>query len=109
MVEVPEARAMARKARVSLKDEARAKVKRKAKVEDAEAPTRRTRTGTRTRTSTGLGETLTLHQGGPILSPLVGSKKRGLRPVPRPKHNRNKELGVPTKMGTSLTPANVPA
>ena len=38
-VEVPEARAMARKARVSLKDEAKLKVKRKATLEDAEALT----------------------------------------------------------------------
>ena len=108
-VEVLEARAMARKARVSLKDEANAKVMCKAKVEDAKALARRTRTRIRTRTRTGPGETATLRQEGPILSPLVGSKTRRLRPVPRGNLNKNKKLSVPTKMGTSLTPANVPA
>ena len=73
-VEALVARVMATKARVSLKDEAKAKVKRKAKVEDAKALTGRTRTETRT----GSGETPALRQGGPILSPLEGSKTRGL-------------------------------
>ena len=108
-VEVPEARARARKASRSLGDEAKAKVKDKAKVEDVEAPTGRTRTRTRRGTRTGPGETPTLRQGGPILTPLVGSETRGLQPVPRGKLNKNKGLSVRTKMGTSLTPANVPA
>ena len=72
-VEAPEARAMARKARVSLMDAAKAKVKCKAKVEDAEALTGRTRTRTRVKIRTGPGETPTLRQGGPIPSPLEGS------------------------------------
>ena len=46
-----------------------------------------------------------LQQGG-TLSPLVGSRTRGLRPFPRHKPNKNKGLSVPTKMGTSQTPAN---
>ena len=100
---------MARKARVSLKGEAKVKIKRKAKVEDAEAPRRRTRTRTRTRTSTGAGETPTLRQGGPILSPVVGSKTQDLRLVPRRRLNKNRGLSVPTKVGTILTPANDPA
>ena len=41
-VEVPEARALAKKARVTLKDGAKAKVTRKATVEDVEALTRKT-------------------------------------------------------------------
>ena len=100
---------MAKNARVTLKDEGKAKVKRKATVEDVEALTRRTRTRIRTTSRTGPGETPTLHQGGPILSPLVGSETRRLRPVPRPNPDKNKELSLPTKMGTSVTPANVPA
>ena len=63
-------------------------------------------TGTRTQTSPE-GSPI-LHQGG-TLSPLVGSQIRGLRPVPRRKPNKNKKLSVPTKMGTGLTPANIPA
>ena len=47
-VEVPEARAKARKARGGLKGDEKGKVKHEAKVEDAETPTGRTRTGTRT-------------------------------------------------------------
>ena len=74
MVEVPEARANVRKARVRLKGDAKVKVKRKTKVEDPEATTRRTRTGTRTRTRTGPLETPTLRQGGPIPSLLVAAK-----------------------------------
>ena len=108
-VEAVEARAMARRVSGSPKDEAKAKAKCKAKVEDAEALTRRTRTRTRTRTRPGPGETPTLHQGGPTLSPLEGSRTRGLRPVPRRKRNKNKELSAATKMGTSVTPVNVPA
>ena len=49
-----------------------------------------------------------LRQGG-TLSPLVGNQTRDPRPVPRCKLNKNKGLSVPTKMGTSLTPANAPA
>ena len=101
------ARAMAGKARVSLKDEAMAKVKLKAKVEDAEALTGRTRTTTRTRPRTGPEDIRTLRQEGPILSPPVCSKTRGLRPGSKRKLNKNKELSVATKMGTSLTPVNV--
>ena len=52
--------------------------------------------------------TPSLHQGG-TLSTVVGSGTQGLRPVPRHKPNKNKGLSVPTKMGTSQTPANVPA
>ena len=71
---------------------------------DEEAPTAsRTRTGTRTSPET----TPILHQGEP-LSPLVGNQTRDLRHVPRRKPNKNKGLSVPTKMGTSQTPANVP-
>ena len=80
-----------------------AKAQRRAKV-DEEAMTA-SRTRTRTRTSTE-GSPI-LHQGG-TLSPLVGSQIRGLRPVPRRKPNKNKRLSVPTKMGTSQTPANGP-
>ena len=98
---------MAKKARGCHKAEAKAKVQRKAKMEDAEALTGRTRTRTRTGTRTGPGETPALHQGG-TLSPLVGSKTRGLRFIDRRKLNENKELSVPTKMGTSLTPVKVP-
>ena len=47
------------------------------------------------------------NQGGPILSPLVGSKIRDLRPVPRRKPNKNKGLSVLTKMRIVLTPASV--
>ena len=112
-VEVPEARAIARKARASLQDEAKAKVMHKAKPEDAEGPTRRTRTRTRTRTTTrtrtGPVETPTLRKGGPILTPLLGSKTQGLRPASRRKLNKNKGPSARTKKGTSLTPANVRA
>ena len=48
-----------------------------------------------------------LRQGG-TLSPLLGNQTRALRPVPRRNPNKNKGLSVPTKMGTSLTPANTP-
>ena len=96
------------KARGSLKDEAKVNAKSKAKAEDEEAMIRRTRIETGARTRTSPGETPILHQGG-SLSPLGGSKTRGLRRVPRRKFNENKELSVATKMGTSLTPANVPA
>ena len=75
-VEAVEARAMARRARGSPKDEAKAKATNKAKVEDAEALTRsrRARTGPR--------ETPTLNQWGPTLRPLECSKTQGLRPPP---------------------------
>ena len=62
---------------------------------------------TRTRTRTSLKGTPILHQGG-TLSPLVGNQTQDLRPVPRSKPNKNKGLSVPTIMGISLTPANVP-
>ena len=81
-----------------------AKAKRRAKL-DEEALIA-SLTGTRTLTSPE--GTPILHQGG-TLSPLVGSGIRGLRPVPRRKPNKNKGLSVQTKMGTSRTPANVPA
>ena len=93
---VKEAKATVARARGSRNDEAKAK--RKAKVEDAEALTTRIRT----RTRTSPGEAPFLRQGGPVLSPLEGSKTRGLRPVPKRKRNKNKELSVATKMGTSL-------
>ena len=99
---------MAGKAKGSLKDEAKDKVKRKAKMEDVEALTRRPRTRARTRTRTGPGEPQPLLQGAPILSPLVASKTRGLRPVPRRKLNKNSEISVPTRMGTIPTPVNLP-
>ena len=60
---------MARKARGSLKDEAKAEDKSKAKVEDTEDLTGGTRTRTRTRTNTRPGETTIPYQGG-TLSPL---------------------------------------
>ena len=88
---------------------AKVNVKCKAKGEDAEATTRRTKTGARTRTRTGPGESPTLHQGGAILSPLLGRKTRGLRHVPRRKLKKNKGLSVQTKMGTSPTPATISA
>ena len=74
-------------------------------MEDAEALTRRIRIKTRI----GPGEIPILRQGGPILSPLEGSKTRGLLPIPKRKRNKNKELSGATKMGTSLTAVNVPA
>ena len=54
-VEVPEARATARKARGNLKDEAKGKVEHKAKVGDSEARRRGTLTRTMRRTRTGPG------------------------------------------------------
>ena len=81
-----------------------AKAKRRAKVEEEAI----TASLIRTRTLTGPEGTPILHQGG-TLSPLVGSRIQGLRPIPRRKPNKNKGLSVPTKMETSLTPANVPA
>ena len=62
---------------------------------------------TRTRTRTSPEGTPILRQGG-TLSPLVGNQTRALQPVPTRKPNKNKGLSVPTKMGTSLTPANAP-
>ena len=62
---------------------------------------------TRTRTLRSPEGTPILHQGG-TLCPLVGSRIQGLRPVPKRKPNKNKGLSVPMKMGTHLTPANVP-
>ena len=81
---------------------AKAKVA-KAKVdEEALAGSR-----TRTRMRTSPERTPILRQGG-TLSPLVDDQTRDLRPVPRRKPNKNKGLSVPTKIGTSLTPANAP-
>ena len=62
---------------------------------------------TRTRTRTSPEGSPILRQGG-TLSPLVGKQTRDLRRVPRRKPNKNKGLSVPTKMGTSLLPANAP-
>ena len=62
---------------------------------------------TRTRTGTRPEGTPILRQGG-TLSPLVGNQTRALRPVPRRKPHKNKGISVPTKTGTSLTPANAP-
>ena len=59
-VEVPEARAKARNARGSLKQEAKASIKHKATVVEAEARRRRTMRRIMTRTRAGLGETPTL-------------------------------------------------
>ena len=104
----PVARAVARAtptrtvARASPRAMAKAKVAR-AKV-DEEALTASL---TRTRMRTGPEGTPILYQGG-TLCPLVGNQTRDLQPVPRHKHNRNKGLSVPTKMGTPQTPANVP-
>ena len=78
------------------------KAKRGVKV-DEEALTARSRTGK----CTSAEGTPILHQGG-TLSPLVGSHTPHLRLVPRRKPNKKKGLSVPTKMGTSQTPANVP-
>ena len=62
---------------------------------------------TRTRTRTSPEGTPILRQGG-TLSHLVGNQTRDLRPVPRRNSNKKKGLSVPTKKGTSLTPANAP-
>ena len=99
-MEAVEARAEARRARGSPKDDARAKAKSKAKVEDAEAVTG----SIRTRTRTGLEEIPTLHPGGSALSFLEGSKTGGLQPVPRCRRNKDKELSVTMKMWTGPTP-----
>ena len=79
---------------------AKAKVA-KAKVHEEALTVSRTRTRTRTRPE----GTLILRQGG-TLSPLVGNQTRALRPVPRRKPNKNQGLSVPTKIKSSLTPAN---
>ena len=79
---------------------AKAKVA-KAKVDEEALTASRTRTRTRTSPE----GTPILRQGG-ALSPLVRNQTRALRPVPRCKLNENKGQSVPTKMGTSLTPAN---
>ena len=100
---VKEAKATVTRGRGSPKDEAKARSN--ARVEDAEARTRSFRTGM----STGPAGTPTLRQGGPILISLEGSKTRGQRPVLKGKRNKDKELSVATKMGTSLTLVNVPA
>ena len=62
---------------------------------------------TRTRTRISPEGTAILHQGE-NLGPLVGNSTRDPRPVPRRKPHKNKGLDVPTKMGISQTPANVP-
>ena len=48
-----------------------------------------------------------LHRGA-TLSPLVGSRIRGLLPVPRRKPSKNKGLSVPTKMGPVEHPQTFP-
>ena len=63
--------------------------------------------GTRTRTRSRSEGTSILRQGG-TLSPLVGIQPRALQPVPRRKPNKNKGLSVPTKIESSVTPANAP-
>ena len=73
----------------------------KAKVDEEALTASRTSTRTQTRPE---GTPILRHRG--TLSPLVGNQTRALRPVPRRKPNKNKGLSVPTKMGTSLTPAN---
>ena len=75
----------------------------KAKVDKEALTASRTRTETRTSPE----GTPILRQGA-TLSPLVGNQTLDLRPVPRRKPNKNKGLSVPTKMGTSQTPANAP-
>ena len=104
----PVARAVARAtptmrvARASPRAMAKAKVA-KAKVDEEALTASRTRT----RTQTSPEGSPILRQGG-TLSPLVGNETRDLRPVPRRKPNKNKGLSMPTKMGTSLTPASAP-
>ena len=51
------------------------------------------------------------HQGGQTLSPVLGSKIRGLRPILKCglKLNNNKETSVAMKMKTSWVPAKAPA
>ena len=77
--------------------------KRRAKADEEALTT----SWTRTRTRTSPEGTPILHQGG-TLSPVLGNQTRDLLPVPRRKPNENKGLSVPTKMGTSQTPTNVP-
>ena len=104
----PVARAVARAtptrtvAKASPRAMAKAKIA-KAKVDEEALTASRTRTGTRTSPE----GTPILRQKG-TLSPLVGNQTRALQPVPRCKRNKNKGLSMPTKMGTSLTPANAP-
>ena len=88
--------------RASPRAMAKAKVA-KAKLDEEALTASPTRTGTLTNPE----GTPILRQGG-ILSPLVGNQTRDLQPVPRSKPTKNKGLSVPTKMGTSLTPANAP-
>ena len=87
-------------ARVSPRAMAKAKV---AKVKVDEEALTASRTWKRTRTSSE--GTPLLRQGG-TLNPLVGNQTRDLRPLPSRKPNKNKGLSLPTKMGTSLKPAN---
>ena len=89
-------------ARASPGEMAKAKVA-KAKVDKGALTASRTTT----RTQTSPEGTPILRQKG-TLSSLVGNPTRDLRPVLRRKHNKNKGLSVPAKMGTSQTPANAP-
>ena len=95
---------MARRARGNLKDEAKAKARNKAKLEKAAALTVRTRL----RTMAGPGN-VTPTPGGINPEPSGGQQKTALRPVPRRKRKRNKELSLATKVGMSVPPINVPA
>ena len=63
----------------------------------------------RPRTRTGLRKTPTLRHGGPLLSPLEGSKIRGLRPVCRRKPNKKNQPRMATKMGMGRNPVNAQA
>ena len=102
------ARAVARATPTRMVASASPKAMAKAKVARAQVDKEAlTASRTRTRTRTSPEETPNPHQGG-TLSPLVGNQTRDLRPVPRPKPNKNKGLSVPTKMGTSQNHANVP-
>ena len=85
VVEVVEARAVARRARGSLKDEAKAKAKNKAKLEEAAALTGRTRL----RTMAGPGN-LTPALGRINPEPSGGQQKTGLPPVPRRKPKKTR-------------------
>ena len=67
-VGLPEARATGRKARVSLKDEARAKVKHKAKVEDAEALRKKNQDKKKDKNQERSGGNPYLTLGGPVPS-----------------------------------------
>ena len=105
----PGARAVARTTPTRTVARASPRAMAKAKVAKAEMDEEAlTASWTRTRTQTSPAGTPILHHGENS-EPLVGNQTRDLRPVPRRKPNKNKGLSVPTKMGTSQTPANLPA